>query len=648
MIKYQYVIINFINMKSKLVLVTMLFIGLNLVGQINPIVKYGNKVPAVYSGILPNSDGDLYFVSVKSRDTAWMKHPDILLTLKNIRVNPIGTDKGLFFDFNNANFYGTIYYGLYPKNNAKYPQPVYFHDGAKIIEGKSNVDISKLKGKYDIAGWEKTGKARVGYRIIDNHGNIIFDGVIGISGVGPFKVDLSIVEGPFVNDVSESSAVISFETNMPCTPYVEVNGVKYTDKTTEGLHHETVIDNLNPNSNYDYTVVYGSNRLKYNFSTSPKSGSRLPFTFAFTSDSRAGSGGGERDLYGVNSYIIKKMAFLAGYNNAAFFQFTGDMIKGYSPSVGQTNLEYAGWKNTVSPLWHYFPFYIGFGNHEALVNVFDNGSKYGISIDKFPFKSSSAEATFSSNFVNPKNGPISEDGAEYDPNKNKLDFPEYGETVYYYTYDNVAMVVLNSNYWYAPSTSMIPEIGGNPHGYVMDMQLDWFKKTIATLNKDSKIDNIFVTIHTPAFPNGGHANNDMWYNGNNKIRPTVAGSPVATGIVERRDELLDIMINKSDKVVALLCGDEHNYSRMKITNKTIMYPDGYRGSKLKISRPFWQITNGSSGAPYYGQEQLPWSNSVEKFSTQYSLMLFDVSGKKISLRVINPDTMEEIETVDLK
>lgn len=140
----------------------------------------------------------------------------------------------------------------------------------------------------------------------------------------------------------------------------------------------------------------------------------------------------------------------------------------------------------------------------------------------------------------------------------------------------------------------------------------------------------------------------MWYYGNNNIRPTVAGVPVNKGIIERRDELLNIMINRSDKVLVLLCGDEHNYSRMKLTQNTPIYPKGYKGKRLKISRPFWQITNGSAGAPYYGQQQLPWSESVEKFSTQYALMLFDINGEQVSLRVINPATLEEIETINLK
>ncbi len=609
------------------------------------------KIPSVYSGIQSNENGELYFISIATFDTAWMNNKPTYYTLDSIRINPIGTEKGLLFDFKNKDFYGTINYGLYPKNNnVKFSQPVYYKNKSRIINGKAEVDISKLNGKYDIAKWEKYGKARVGYRISDNYGNIIYDGVIDIAGKSPFKLNPSIVAGPYINIITDSSVVISYETNIITDSYIEINDIRYFDnnESKNGLAHEILINNLQPNTKYKYRVTCGDSHLTYSFKTAPPYGSKSPFTFAYTSDSRAGNGGGERNIHGVNAYIMKRMAVLASYENAHFFQFTGDMINGYSSSIGQTKLEYANWKKAVEPYWHYIPFNIGAGNHEALVNVFDNNSKYGISIDKFPFTTSSTEKVFSDNFVNPKNGPISEDGAYYDPHNNKLDFPKYGETVFYYTYGNTAIIVLNSNYWYTPSTKMIPEIGGNPHGYIMDNQLIWFENTIAELNNNALIDNIFVTIHTPAFPNGGHAGDDMWYNGNNKIRPTVAGIPVKKGIIERRDEFLDIMINKSNKVVALLCGDEHNYSRMKLTKKTQIYPDNHKGKKLRISRPFWQITNGSAGAPYYGQQELPWSNSVEKFSTQYALMLFDIEGTKVRLRVINPDTLEEIETIILK
>jgi len=271
-----------------------------------------------------------------------------------------------------------------------------------------------------------------------------------------------------------------------------------------------------------------------------------------------------------------------------------------------------------------------------------------LSVDKFPYNTMSGERTYADEFVNFENGPVSEDGSKYDPDKNETDFPSYKETAYYYVYGNMAMIVMYSNYLYTPSTNKIPEIGGNVHGYIMDNQFEWLKNTLLKLDSDPDIDHIMVTIHTPAFPNGGHSGDDMWYNGNNKIRPYIAGKPVKKGIIERRDEFLDLLVNKSDKVVAVLTGDEHNYCRMKLTDETAIYPENWNKKKIKISRPLWHITNGSSGAPYYGQEKMPWSSSVEKFSTQYALMLFRIDGKKISMEVINPDTMEEIENVDLK
>ena len=634
-------------MKKHFLIICFLSIYLIINAQTEAKHQIYKQIPIVYSNIIPDDSGNIVFSNAK------LSNLNPFYVLGNIRINPKGSEKGIVFDFQNTDFKGFIYYGLLSKEPPKYPQTVFFNSNSPIRKGKAEINIAELKGRYDIAGWEETGKAKLGYRITNYYGKIIYDGKINIEGTGPFKTGISIIEGPFVNRVSEHSVHISFITNEPCSPYVEVNGKEYRSPNKmmnmKGeLIHEIKIDHLSPATAYKYIVHFGDNKESHAFLTSPLPGTRKPFVFAFTSDSRAGQGGGERDIYGTNAYVMKKMAALALKTEVAFFQFTGDMIDGYSSSISETNLQYANWKRNVEPFWHYIPFNIGMGNHEALVNIFDDGTKYGVQVDKWPFKTSSAERIFADNFVNPTNGPVSEDDSDYDPKPNQQDFPSYDENVFYYTYDNVAMVVLNSNYWYAPSTSSIRETGGNPHGYIMDNQLEWLKETIENFDKNSNIDHVFVTIHTPAFPNGGHAGDDMWYNGSNSVRPTVAGRPVEKGIIQRRDEFLDIIINKSDKVVALLCGDEHNYSRLKLTNKTEIYPEYYSWKKIKISRPFWQITNGSAGAPYYGQQQLPWSESVEKFSTQYALMLFYVDGNKITLKVINPDTLEDIEEVILK
>ena len=224
-----------------------------------------------------------------------------------------------------------------------------------------------------------------------------------------------------------------------------------------------------------------------------------------------------------------------------------------------------------------------------------------------------------------------------------MDFPTYQENVFYYTYDNVAVVVLNSDYWYAPNHPAIPITGGGLHGYIMDQQLAWLDETIAKLENDPNIDHIFTTQHTPVFPNGGHTQDDMWYKGNNQIRPFVAGKPLEKGILERRDQYLDIIINKSSKVRAILTGDEHNYAKTRISAETNIYPEGYAGKKLDISRTIYQINNGAAGAPYYAQEETPWTPHVSGFSTQNALVFFHVEGEKLNMEVLNPDTLEEVD-----
>ncbi len=140
----------------------------------------------------------------------------------------------------------------------------------------------------------------------------------------------------------------------------------------------------------------------------------------------------------------------------------------------------------------------------------------------------------------------------------------------------------------------------------------------------------------------------MWYSGNNEKRPYINGKAVEKGIIERRDEYLDLLINKSSKVVAILTGDEHNYNYLEITDEVPIYPENYTHKKIQISRPIYQINNGASGAPYYGQEILPWSDFTKSFSVENALCLFYVEGKSIVMKVFNPDTLNKIDEVEIR
>ncbi|MEM7110192.1 MAG: metallophosphoesterase family protein, partial [Bacteroidota bacterium] len=605
---------------------TSIFLISVCVGQVD-------RIPASYSNIGQDNTGIYY---LKEGEKYYAVSREAKYSISRLLGNPMGTEDGIQMDFGPLK--GSITYGMIPYGQAPHPLPVFRFTKA-LQQGKVDIDIKQdFKYPYDFVGWSEKGQFTIGYRIMDETGEVLFDGEVSASGTGPFTVVPTLYEGPFVNCVGPDQVIISFETSSPVTAEVKVNGKKYGDKEAR-QHHEIKIDGLVPGTKYDYTVSYGDLSQSYHFTTAPEKGSRQPFVFAYTSDSRHATGGGERRIFGANGYIVKKMGALAYQEGAAFIQFTGDMINGYlTTSEGQL-LQLTNWKKSLEPFWHYIPVYVGQGNHEALGYLFrsEEGRTMAF-IDKFPYDTQSAEAIMQRAFVNPENGPDSEDGNRYDPDPNQSDFPSYKENVFYYTYGNVAMVVLNSDYWYAPSLQRDPSTSGGLHGYFMDNQLDWLRATIKKLEKDATIDHIFVTQHTPAFPNGGHSRDDMWYSGNNEPRPVVAGKPVEKGIIQRRDEYLDILANQSSKVIGILTGDEHNYNWLKLTNEVPIYPENYPHKKLKFKRPIYQINNGASGAPYYAQEKLPWSAFTQSFSVENALCLIYVDGAKVTMKVVNPDT----------
>ena len=628
-------------MKNSVIFLVLFFTSFVLIAQ--------DSIPDVFSNVYYDKSCKLYHKYKK--DKYYAQEENTKLTLANLQGNPTAFENGIHFNFKDEKLTGTLYYGLISFNESKYPSPVWYGRTSKIKEGKSNINIQKrLSGKYDMTNWKKNGQGTLGYRIANKKGKLLFEGVIGFKynenqGI---SIATSIINGPFVHMLESDGATISFDTNFPIIANVKVGDQLFysPEKTTK---HEIKITGLQPETEYSYIVDYQDSKQTYSFKTAPKLGVRKPFTFAYISDCRGGQGGGERDLYGVNYYVLRKMLALANYNDVKFMQVTGDLIDGYM-GKNEINIQYANWKRSIEPFAHYFPIIPAVGNHEAVGKIFRNDKGRWLAfIPDFPFETNSASAVFAENFVNPHSTLVSEDGAYYDPNPNKIDFPPYDETVFYYTYDNVAIVVLNSNYLYSPALYKNPTTGGNLHGYIMDNQLKWLEETLANLEKNDKIDHIFVTHHTPAFPNGGHVKDDMWYNGDNTHRPIIAGKPVNKGIIERRDEYLEILINKSSKVVATLTGDEHNYNKVEVTPDVNIYPENYPYTKFKRNRTLWQINNGAAGAPYYAQNpNTPWNDAVSGFSTQYALVLISIDGKKVHVKVLNPETFETIDEYDLR
>ena len=603
-------------------------------------------VPAVYANLSARADGTIVFQPegtqpyiARDRVPAW--------TLQQLRGTPSGTETGIALDFAKPGFNGTLIFGLVPYADTRFPQPV-FRTTTPIKDGKAEINIkAALSGTYDMVGWATTGRGVVGYRVVGIDGGMIFDGRVRFTGTGPFAIDVALAEGPFVSKVTAESAVVWFELDRPAPCSVTV-GQRVIACKPDALRQEILVDRLGPAADYRYTVKYGENEESYGFRTAPRSGSRRSFVFGYSSDSRGGQGGGDRNFFGPNAYIMRRLMSLALDRKAAFVQFTGDLVSGYVGSPEALRVELANWKRAVEPYAHWVPVYTGIGNHEVVLTELADENNRMIRIDRFPFDTESTEATVGAAMVNPDNGPVSEDGAAYDPNPAAVDFPPYRENVFSFVHDNVAMVVLNSDYWFSPSIGQPPNPGGNYHGYLMDNQVKWLGGMLDWLEANRAIDHVFLTVHTPVFPNGGHVGDDMWYGGSNAPRPVVAGKPVAKGIIERRDELLSL-IDRHPKVLAVLTGDEHNYNRLQITPKVDIYPPNWTGSKVTIRRGFFQINNGAAGAPYYAQDKRPpWSAFVKGFSTQNALCLFYVAGPSVRMEVLNPETMEILDRVVLR
>jgi hypothetical protein len=130
----------------------------------------------------------------------------------------------------------------------------------------------------------------------------------------------------------------------------------------------------------------------------------------------------------------------------------------------------------------------------------------------------------------------------------------------------------------------------------------------------------------------------------------VAGIVAEKGIIERRDQLIDISINKSKKVVGFLTGSEHNFALLEVTPDLNIYPENYTQPKLKVNRKFFYVNSGGGGAYSYARiPNTPWVDKFQYFAAPPALSLFHVDGLHVSMEVFNPETFEKIaEDVKLR
>ncbi|MEM1008617.1 MAG: metallophosphoesterase, partial [Myxococcota bacterium] len=341
----------------------------------------------------------------------------------------------------------------------------------------------------------------------------LYDGKISFRCIEPCKPPRKFVrvptleQGPFVDLPTPTGATLSWETDVPTAGLVVViapNGKRMLlpSKKPSAVKHQFKITGLQPHTTYSYYVFAADARKEFVFShrgtlqTAPKD-PNTGFTFAMMSDSRSDLDTGLANYSGVNAKVLHQHMLKAYNHGASFVVFPGDMIDGYITSPEEFRFQLQAWKRTVQPFAMHMPIFEGMGNHETLLDAWSNG----FAADRKGKQNS--QSLFASAFVNPQNGPTPQ----------RKGAPSYRENVYSFSYANAHFVVLNSNFWHRSHFS-------HPHhprkdqgfreGYLSKTQLQWLEKDLAKARKQNK-KHIFIFTHEPAFPNGGHAKDTMFW-----------------------------------------------------------------------------------------------------------------------------------------
>src|SRR5260370_29075517 len=316
-------------------------------------------------------------------------------------------------------------------------------------------------------------------------------------GRDQFRSPPAILEGPFLSQVGGDSAIVWWVTDTTTKGEVRLsNGMSIPSEDAPGGRHVVRLRGLTANTKYRYqaisTAAEGEIRSRnYTLRTAPQ---EPEFSFVFTCDGRTGGlGGGDTALEGINGISARALAIQMARHSPHLLIFTGDLINGYTTREDDFRAQLRSWKRIYGPLWREVPVYTGMGNHESLINMFADGTQ----VDKQAEQS--AEAVFASEFVHPMNGP--------EPERPGL--PPYKGSVYGFDYAGCHFTQLNSDYWYSSRPQENP---GNPFGRLLAGQLEWLQRDLMEARAGGAR-HIFVFVHEPAFPNGGHMQNSLWGGG---------------------------------------------------------------------------------------------------------------------------------------
>jgi len=474
-----------------------------------------------------------------------------------------------------------------------------------------------------------------------------------------------IMEGPFVDLVTDGAAVISLDADSACYARVRLDG-RYIvsrdgqEQLLKARHHKIKISELRPSTQYPYQVEIAGDDAFQNdplvwpersFQTAPQPGSRNPFSFVYMSDSRQSPGGGEYGFGGCNYRIVQQFMVDLYRRGVDLVLFGGDLVNGYTSSKESFLQQLRTWKKAVEPVGSYIPIYEGMGNHEQVGDYLkvELSSEKSLTLFTDRAGEESAEVLFASMFVNPLGSvygfdpPQPEDqwpGVGKDlpvfPNRWGLPYkkgPSYEGTDYSLNFDNIHFVAFNTNYWHTgvyygsreEVNRVLELVGGNREGYVMERQMAWLKRDLDAAQRDADIDWIVLFAHEPAFPNGGHLRDAMfWGRSGRGHEGGLNDARVPSGdVIDMRNRFWGLVSSYSKSLVVFF-GDEHNYSRTYVDES--VHPD-YR-------HPVWQIISGGAGAPFYGRDpSAPWTAQVRHFTSVPHYCLLDVQGKRVELEV---------------
>ncbi len=463
-----------------------------------------------------------------------------------------------------------------------------------------------------------------------------------------------VVDGPSVLYEDGGVPVLRWRTDLPCRclVQVDVDGVTRVIRCSgpRGLEHSIRLEGVDGTRPWKYRIVPGDGwpTPMYEPRPWPARSASSRFSFVFMSDSRSGTAGGDCSVRGVNAAVLRSILSNALCGGADFVLFSGDLVDGYTSSVRHLESQLEGWRSLASPWTARMPVYVGIGNHENASRCWkmevEPGEYVCATLDRRD--PDSVEAVFTRVFRMPSGSSMEGIGApaperRTEPGLLENRGPSYGSTVYSFDCGNSHFVVLNCEYWNAglkpvPWASrkvpwefalfrVLETVGGVRGGYIMPAQMEWLRRDLDAAEADPCIRHVFVTMHRPLYPAGGHLETGLYWGGLDD--PSHPLSDVGA----MRRKFVSLLLSHP-KVVAFMCGDEHNYSRMRIDSGFFEKYE-HRPAPSRAGA-FWHLVSGGAGAPYYVKdERAPWTGEVERFSAVPHSCRFVIDGSRVVLEV---------------